>query len=61
MDGVIEIKDFFINQIKEIEQQMKYVKPVHYKPYCVCEMCFNYKNLVLTKENFEKEINATYN
>ena len=47
------------NQINQLKRQIKYSKPNHYKIHCICELCFNYKNMLLTKEYLEKMLNNT--
>lgn len=47
------------NQINQLERQIKYSKPQHYKPYCICELCYKYRDMVLTKEYLEKMLNNT--
>ena len=47
------------NQINQLERQIKYSKPQHYKQYCICELCYKYRDMVLTKEYLEKMLNNT--
>ena len=47
------------NQINQLERQIKYSKPQHYKPYCICELCYKYRDMTLTKEYLEKMLSNT--
>lgn len=48
-----EYLKLILDNITDISNKISNNKPRHYKVDCQCQLCYNYNNLCLSKQNLE--------